>query len=106
MSGRVWFDLVLAIFATIGFFGSMRWLIERIFGTDKIILAIEILTQRDADSAEILIRDALFQYLRTTSNKVVIFTTRELMIHPELRRAAKEYGISCIISEEFASENL
>jgi hypothetical protein len=106
MIGRILAYLVLGIFATIGFCCCLRRLAYRLCGGDETLVGIEILTQREADSAEELIRDALFRYLRADSYKVVIFTTPELLGDSRLIEAANKYGISCRISTEFAERNL
>ena len=90
MIGRILAYLILGILATIGFCSCLRWLACRLCGGDETLIGIEILTQREAESAEELIRDALFRYLRTASYKVVIFTTPELFGNQRLIEAAKK----------------
>ena len=95
MTWRFFFELLVAFFALIGFFQGIRWLAERLFGSRNICIAIEILTQRDAETAEVLIRDALFRCLALPSGKVVVWTVPELWDHPELRAAVRKYGVAC-----------
>lgn len=97
MNWSVLFEILAALFAVIGLYGSFRWGLQKLFGSRKIFLAVEILTQRDAESAEFLIRDALFQYLNSALKKVVIFTTPELIDNPKLLQVAEQYGISCVV---------
>jgi hypothetical protein len=63
------------------------------------MLAIEILTQRDAESAEVLIRDALFGVLGYPSGRIIVLTMPEWETHPILNQALKDYGISCYVIE-------
>ena len=86
-------ELFVAAFAVIGLYHTVRWMAGRLFGARNTVLAIEILTQRDAESAEVLIRDALCQYFQLPSGRLVILTVPELADDPVLRRAMKQYGV-------------
>ena len=87
-------DILVAFFAILGFYGMIRWVAQRWFGSRNFIVAIQILTQRDAESAELLIRDALSQYFTLPAAPLVVWTTAELMEHPTLAEACHTYGIS------------
>ena len=54
-------QIALVFFATVGVWCAMRGLLDKLTGAKEHTVAIEILTQRDAESAEVLIRTALFQ---------------------------------------------
>ena len=90
-------EILVAVFAVLGLYGFLRWLAQRLFGSRQISVTIEILTQRDAVSAEVLIRDALSQYFLYPSGKITILTTEELVAHPALVRARQQYGLSCYV---------
>ena len=92
-------ELVIAIFALLGLYGSIAWLARRWFGARNTMLAIEILTQRDAESAEVLIRDALFGVLGYPSGRIIVLTLPQWETHPILNQALKDYGISCYVIE-------
>ena len=93
-------EILVAFFAVIGFYDIVRWIAQRLFGSKNSIIAVKILTQRDAESAEVLIRDALFGYLSLPSGTVIVLTTPELVSTPELCRALSFYGVSCFVIED------
>lgn len=90
-------ELFVAAFAVIGLYHTVRWIAGRLFGARNTVLAIEILTQRDAESAEVLIRDALCQYIQLPSGRLAVLTLPELAEEPELRRAIRAYGLECYV---------
>ena len=90
-------EILVAVFAVLGFYGTVRWLAQKLFGSKRLAVTIEILTQRDAESAEVLIRDALSQYFLYPSGRIILLTTESLAAHPVLQRVRKQYGLSCYI---------
>ena len=92
---RLILEVLTVLFAVLGFFGMIRWLVERLFGSKHICIAIEILTQRDAETAEVLIRDALFRCLSLPSAKIVLLVEPSLWENEQLMNLAKDYGIDC-----------
>ena len=94
------FDILVAVFAVLGIYGTVKWLTGRIFGFENTVLAVEILTQRDAESADVLIRDALFGVLSLSSKRVVVLVARSLSEDPHLVEARKKYGVSCYVIED------
>lgn len=90
-------EILVAAFAVLGFYGTVRWLAQRLFGSKHLAVTIEVLTQRDAESAEVLIRDALSQYFLYPSGRLLLLTTKELAAHPTVRRVREQYGLSCYI---------
>ena len=60
-------EFLIGLFALGGVWGAVHLIARRFFGSRHTMLAIEILTQRDAESAEVLIRDALFSVLTIRS---------------------------------------
>ena len=93
-------EIVVACFAVLGLYHSVCWIAQKLFGSRRLAVAIEILTQRDAESAEVLIRDALSQYLSLPSERVVVLTLPELSSVPALRRAVEIYGLDCYVIDE------
>ena len=89
------FNVLVVLFALLGFLGMIRWLIEQLFASKKLCIAIEILTQRDADTAEVLIRDALFRCLSLPSAKIILLVHLSLWENEQLKTCAKTYGVSC-----------
>ena len=93
----VFLELLVAVFAIIGLYRVICWIAQKLFGSKHILVAIEILTQRDAESAEVLIRDALCQYIQLPSGRLAVLTLPELAEEPELRRAIRAYGLECYV---------
>ena len=86
-------EVLVVLFAMLGFLGMLRWLIERLFASKNVCIAIEILTQRDADTAEVLIRDALCRALSFPSSRVVLLVDPSLWENEALKRFGKTYGV-------------
>ena len=93
MAWRAVLESLIAFFALLGFLGIVPWLAERLFGAKNVCIAIEILTQRDADAAEVLIRDALFRCLSFPSAKIVLLVDASLWDDARVRQAARTYGV-------------
>ena len=96
---RIALELIVAIFAVLGLYVTVRWCCGRLFGTKNLLITIEILTQREAETAEELIRDALSQYLSMPWVRWAILTLPELAEHPCLMRAVETYGLTCFVME-------
>ena len=88
-------ELVIAVFALLGLYGSIAWLARRWFSARNTMLAIEILTQRDAESAEVLIRDALFRCLSLPSARIVLLVDASIWGNEQLKKLVKTYGVDC-----------
>ncbi|MBO5938919.1 MAG: hypothetical protein J6Q82_05410 [Clostridia bacterium] len=96
----IFLEIVICFLALLGIYSAVHWLARRLFGSRHTLLAIEILTQRDADAAEELIRDALFSALGLPSGRVVVITTRELLQNERLRTVLTRFGVSCCLVEK------
>ena len=94
---KLFLEILVAIFAVMGLYHLICGIAQKLFGSKKLLVAIEILTQRDAESAEVLIRDALFQYIRLPSERLAVLTLPELAEHPALQRAIQTYGVECYV---------
>ena len=99
LSVQIAMELFLTVFAVIGLYVSVRWCCGRLFGSRNLIIIIEILTQREADSAEVLIRDALSQYLSMPRARWAVLTVPELAEHSRLVAALERYGLTCYVIE-------
>ena len=97
---RIALEIIVAVFAVIGLYGTIRRIAQSLFGSKNILIAIEFLTQRDAESAEVLIRDALSQYIYFPSGRVIAISTDSLSADPELQRVLSTYGISLYVIQE------
>ena len=96
---RIAMECVIAFFAVIGLYDSIRWLMGKLFGSQRLIVALEILTQRDAESAESLIRDALSHYPSFPSGRMIVLIAPPLADHPTLMRALQVYGLTGYVME-------
>lgn len=96
MVGWLLLEVLTVLFAVLGFLGMIRWILERLFSSKNLCIAIEILTQRDAETAEVLIRDALFRCLSFPSARVVLLVDLSLWDNEHLMNCAKTYGVGCI----------
>ena len=99
---QIFVEIVICCFAFLGIYGAVLWLTRRLFGSRSTVLAIEILTQRDADSAEVLIRDALFSAMGLPSGRIAVMVTEELWENEQLQSVLARYGVSryCIRNTE------
>ena len=91
---KIMIELLICLFALGGIWSAIHFIARRFFGSCHTMLAIEILTQRDAESAEVLIRDALFSVLGLRSGKLVVLTTEQIAEKKEFQAVLQRYGIS------------
>ena len=96
---RTVLEIVLAAFAVIGLYGTVCAILRRTACDSRISFAVKILTQRDAESAEVLIRDALFHYPLGCSGRPFVLVTAELRDHSDLCDALRVYGLDCYVIE-------
>ncbi len=87
-------ELLIGLFALGGIWGAVHLIARRFFGSRHTMLAIEILTQRDAESAEVLIRDALFSVMTIRSGKLTVLTTETIAEQEKFRAVLQRYGVS------------
>lgn len=90
-------EVLVALLAVIGVYSLWRLFSDRLFGTDRLILTIEILTEEDASQAEFLVRDAMTHVLWMRSGRIFLLTTAELAEHEGILSAMRTYGVSCRI---------
>ena len=96
---RIALEIIIAILAILGLYDAIRWCCGNLFGSKNYVLLIEILTQREAESAEVLIRDALSRYISLPSVRWAILTLPEFSEYPTLLRAINTYGLTCYVIE-------
>ena len=94
-------EVIMACFAVIGFYSVARMLAMRLYGSRRIVLAVEILSEEAICEAEDAIRDALSQFLLVPSGRVCVLTTEEWQAHPKLVALTRKYGVSlCVLAEK------
>ncbi len=96
---RIAMEILVAIFAIFGLYTSVCLCCGKLFGPRNLVVTIQILTQREAESAEVLIRDALSHYMSLPSTGWAVLTSAELADHPALTRAIETYGLTCYVLE-------
>ncbi len=75
---RTALEVTMALFAVIGVYCMGRMLAQRLFGSRRLVLAVEILTEQAIGEAEAAIRDALSQFLLVPSGRICVLTTAAL----------------------------
>ncbi len=86
-------EVMMACFAVIGFYSMARMLAMRLYGSRRLVLAVEILTEEALCEAEDAIRDALSQFLLVPSGRVCVLTTDEWQADPTLVALTQKYGV-------------
>jgi predicted ferric reductase len=90
-------QIIVALFAVVGIYFVFKVLIQGVFKEKNYIFGIEILTQRDAESAEVLIRSALCQYFIFSGGRYALLTTEEIATNEEIQRLVLKYGLEIFI---------
>ena len=97
---RTALEVMMALFAVIGIYCMGRLLAQRLYGSRRLVLAVEILTEQALGEAEDAIRDALSQFLLVPSGRICLLTTAELAQDMQLQALVKKYGIALRLLEE------
>lgn len=90
-------EIAVALLAVIGIYFVFKIFLQRIFKEKNYIFVIEILTQRDAESAEVLIRSALCQYFGFLGGRYALLTTDEIASGKEIQELVLKYGLELFI---------
>ena len=86
-------EVTMALLAVIGFYCLARLLAQRLFGSHRMILAVEILIDTSLEEAETAIRDALAQFMLVPSGRVCVLMTAERQADAALLALIKQYGV-------------
>ena len=98
---RTALEVTMALFAVIGVYCMGRLLAQRFFGSRRIVLAVEILSEQTLLEAEEAIRDALSQFLLVPSGRICVLTTSALAEDVRMKALAAKYGVSlCVLKEK------
>ena len=97
-------ELTVAFFSVIGVYSLWQLCMGRMFGSDRVVLALEILTDEDASGAEMLIRDAMTQILWLHSGRIVVLTTENIAKREVFSAILKKYGLECRLLSEGRDE--
>ena len=92
-------EVTMALFAVIGIYCMARLLSQRLYGSRRVILAVELLTEQSLTEAESAIRDALCQFLLVPSGRVCVITTPALCGDENLLTLIKKYGVPLKVIE-------
>ena len=90
-------QVLTAFFAVVGIWWLSKTLVAIMFKEKNYIYGIEILTQRDAESAEVLIRSALCRYFVFCGGRYAVITTEELASEETMQRLIMKYGLELFI---------
>ena len=90
---RAALELILAIFAVFGLYSAVRLLMQKLFGDDRIICTIALRNKRDTEEAEMLIREAMGNFLLTSSCRVAVIVAEEFSSDQELISIFRKYGV-------------
>lgn len=101
---RILVEILIAFFAVIGAYCLWRLVADRLFGSDRMLLAIEILTEEDAKQAEWLVREAMTHILWLRSGQIFILTTEVFANDERLLTVMRTYGVTCKILTEARQE--
>ena len=93
-------EVIVALFAVIGFYSAARMLSQKLYGSRALTLAIEIRREAEVLACESLIQEGLSQFLLVPSGRVVILTVSEWAEHPKLLEASKKYGVKILVIKE------
>ena len=90
---RLALEITAALFAVFGLYSAVRLMAQKLFGSDKIFLCVEIKSREDAENADILVREALSAFLVTSSCRVAILVPQALADNEDIRRVVDIYGV-------------
>ena len=94
-------EIIAAMFAVFGLYCAIKILAQRRFGSDRIIWAVEFKNKKDAEDAEMLIRESMGVFLSTKSCRVAALVDRELEGDEELMSILHRYGVDiCIVDRK------
>ena len=96
---RTVLEVTMALFAVIGIYCAARMLAQRMYGSRRLILAVELLSEQSLAEAEGAIRDALSQFLLVPSGRVCVLTTPALCEDENLLRLVNKYGVPLKVIE-------
>ncbi len=94
---KVAIEVILAAFAVFGLYTAARILAQKIFGDKNIILAVVFKSKKDVENAEMLIREALGNFLATSSCRVAALVGEEFSNDEELISIISKYGVEYFI---------
>ena len=90
---KIAMEVTMALFAVIGVYSAARMLAMRLFGSRRLILAVELCDESAMAEAEEAIRDALAQFLLVPSGRVCVLTLPAFCEDERLVLLARKYGV-------------
>lgn len=94
---KVAIEVILAAFSVFGLYTAVRILAQKVFGDKNIILAVVFESKKEAENAEMLIREAIGNFLATSSCRVAALVSEEFSNDEELMRIIRKYGLEYFI---------
>ena len=92
-------EVIMATFAVIGVYSAARMLAMRLFGSRRLILAVELFDEEALAEAETAVRDALAQFLIVPSGHICVLTTSALGKDERLLALSRKYGVAVLVTE-------
>ena len=94
---RVALEVVLALFAVFGLYSAVVLLAQKLFGDKRIVLTVVFKEKKDTRDAETLIREAMGNFLLTSSCRVAALVAEEFSTDEELIGVFRKYGVEYYI---------
>lgn len=94
---KVAVEIILAAFSVFGLYTAVRILAQKIFGDKNIILAVVFKSEKDIENAEMIIREAIGNFLATSSCRVAALVSEEFSNDEELLCVIRKYGLEYFV---------
>ena len=104
--GRVIFEIFLAAFAVIGFYGILRMIVEAVFPSDYLDVAVRIYDEEQVERLDIILKIADSKSCRRRGEGLVVLISSQLMqgvmgygevLRPELEALLRQYNADCFV---------
>lgn len=99
-------SVLVALFAVFGFYCAARVLFELLFSSDRLAVAVEVMSEEDVSELDLLMREAHGSFLRRRAVRLVVLISVELMngtvgageeLFPPYRDLLDRYGADCYL---------
>ena len=94
---KVAVEIILAAFSVFGLYTAVRILAQKIFGDKNIILAVVFKSEKDIENAEMIIREAIGNFLATSSCRVAALVSEEFSNDEGLLCVIRKYGLEYFV---------
>lgn len=100
--------VAVALFAAFGLYCAMRMLVEALFSSDRIAVAIEVETHGDAEELDMLLHEARVVFGRRRGTRLIVLLSSALMdgtlgtgteLTPACEELLDRYGAECYLMD-------